>query len=512
MNARAYYEYYTFNGANFFTLILKPDGTGKYPVVVTRSPYVGRDQTAEALVSQFKDKKMQWAEHNYVLVFQHCRGRGLSSGEFVPYIYEREDSRALREWVRKQNFYNGQMFLLGASYTATLQYCTAPFEEDILGAVFRVQDSERYRLWYRNGMMRTSHADWYFGLYKDESPLKKAYTMDAFSELPIKNLSERYLGERAEEFEQMLAAPRFADAFWQTRLGGAETRDALSKANIPLLLTTGYNDFYMGGMFRMWDELAPETKEKSAMIVSPYNHGDCYDAENGMRLPNAAIAEQFGKDFPIKWFDAILKKEKPFVKTGSITYYRTFENAWRTGFASGKTREITVRLPGGEKTLIYNPGNAPAFGSEGTFMNAPGEREDVISVYTAPSERDLFIKGRIKAKLTVSSDCDDTSFYVMIGIHTENGDYALRQDITSLLYQKEHYVKNEKTVLDFVFDEYAFALKKGQYLRIDIAPSDKNRYVCHRNQTGDYSLLETYQIAENKVFLDESFLILPIEE
>ena len=86
----------------------------------------------------------------------------------MPYINEREDGLAFREWIRKQPFYNGEMFLMGASYTSSLHYATAPFEKDIKGAAFSVQDSERYRLWYRNGQMRKGHANWHFGLYKEK--------------------------------------------------------------------------------------------------------------------------------------------------------------------------------------------------------------------------------------------------------------------------------------------------------------------------------------------------------
>ena len=63
-----------------------------------------------------------------------------------------------------------------------------------------------------------------------------------------------------------------------------------------------------------------------------------------------------------------------------------------------------------------------------------------------------------------------------------------------------------------MFDEYAFAMKKGQFLRIDIAPTDKNTYVCHSNIKGDYSCVNSSQIATNKVFLDESFLVLITEQ
>ena len=156
MEPYVYYEYYTDNGADFFTLVLKPDKVGKFPVVVTRSPYVSgtKDKSEAELAEDFLKANLKWAENSYVIVFQHCRGQGKSTGEFVPYIHEREDGLALRKWIRKQDFYNGQLFLLGGSYTASLHYSTAPFEDDIKGAVFNVQDSERYRLWYRNGNIR----------------------------------------------------------------------------------------------------------------------------------------------------------------------------------------------------------------------------------------------------------------------------------------------------------------------------------------------------------------------
>ena len=50
------------------------------------------------------------------------------------------------------------------------------------------------------------------------------------------------MGERAEDFEQMLMAPFSEHPFWQTRFGGYEAKDAVTNANIPILLTTGYND------------------------------------------------------------------------------------------------------------------------------------------------------------------------------------------------------------------------------------------------------------------------------
>ena len=128
-----------------------------------------------------------------------------------------------------------------------------------------------------------------------------------------------------------------------------------------------------------------------------------------------------------------------------------------------------------------------------------------------PFEKDVFIKGQIKSALTVSSNCFDTSFYMCISIKKPQGDYVLRHDITSLGYQLGEYTPDSEVVLNFCFDEYAFLLKKGEQLRIDIAPTHNNTYVCHTNQKGLYCLQTKTAVAQNKVDLGRSVIILPLE-
>lgn len=507
-------EHIEFDGANFFTAVLLPQKEGTFPTVIFRSPYVqatvemADDEVRQNLFTSFTD----WLDRGYAVVFQHCRGQGKSTGAFIPYIHEREDGFALRQWIRKQPFYNGELFLCGGSYGASLHYCTAPFEADIKGAVLEVQDTERYRLWYRNGQMRKGHANWHFGLYKSKCGLNKNFSMKSFSELPLHGLSGRVLGETAEDFEQMLLAPLPSNAFWNTRLGGAEARHATDEANIPILLTTGYNDFYIGGMFRMWNRMAEQTKRKCAMLVSPYNHGDTYREADGLAFPNGKRSEQFGRTYPIDWFDNIRKGTPLPYKKGEITYYRTFENGWHSPFYSAPIRRVTLPLGTDTATLYYDPLNPPSFGAEGTYLQDMSDRRDVISLSLPPLEKDVFVKGRIQAALTVRSNCFDTSFYMCISIQKPQGDYVLRHDITSLGYQIGAYTPNSEAVLDFCFDEYAFLLKQGERLRIDIAPTDNNTYVCHTNQKGAYSRQSKTTTAQNRVDLARSVIILPIEE
>jgi putative CocE/NonD family hydrolase len=295
MAHHSYYLYLEIDNERFFTVCLLPEAEGKFPTVICRSPYVKStvDLPEEKITEQCYNSYKPWLDRGYAVLFQHCRGQGKSTGAFVPYVHEREDGLLFREWIRRQPFYNGELYLLGGSYNASLHYTTAPFEPDIKGAVFDVQDSERYRLWYRNGQMRKGHANWHFGLYKDRCGLDKRFSISSFSELPLKGLSQRVLGDRAEDFEQMLEAYRPQHEFWSTRFGGIDAKDAVKNANIPILLTTGYNDYYIGGVFTMWKEMSEQTKMQSALLVSPYDHGDGFH-NGGVCFPCGKRREAFG--------------------------------------------------------------------------------------------------------------------------------------------------------------------------------------------------------------------------
>ncbi len=507
-------EYIEFNNAKFFTMLFLPYKDGSFPTVVFRTPYV-QSQTnmpEEEIVQNHLNGFKNWLERGYAVVFQHCRGQGKSTGEFVPYIFEREDGLAFRQWIRKQSFYNGEIFLCGGSYTSSLIYSTAPFESDVKGAVLEIQDSERYRLWYRNGQMRKGHANWHFILYKSKSNLNKNFSMKSFSELPLKGLSKRVLNDNAEDFEQMLLAQFPTDPFWNTRFGGAEARNVTDNANIPILLTTGYNDYYVGGVFKMWNRMSSTTKNQCALLVSPYNHGDSYSETDGIGFPNGRRSEQFGNTYQIDWFDNIRKGTPLPFKKGEITYYRVFENVWQGSFYEKPTKSLTIPLGSDTVSFEYDPLNPPAFNAEGTFLKGIDGRADVVTLYTPVLDKDVFIKGQIEADLKVSSNCLDTSFYMCISIKKPQGDFVLRHDITSLCYQLESYEPNTEVSLNFCFDEYAFLLKKGEILRIDISSTDDNTYVSHTNQKGEYSLQTRTSIATNKINLSQSVITLPVEE
>ena len=107
---KAEYAYMPSGDALLYTAILLP-GEGQHPTVIIRTPYVDaleNTDPADAAVQHMNDYRA-WLRRGYAVVLQHCRGRGLSSGDCIPYVNERRDGLALQAWIRLQPFYNGEL-------------------------------------------------------------------------------------------------------------------------------------------------------------------------------------------------------------------------------------------------------------------------------------------------------------------------------------------------------------------------------------------------------------------
>ena len=232
---RAYSTYMQAEGARLFTVVCLPEAGEKFPTVIMRSPYVDEEQEKpEAEITEAAAAaQAHFTDAGYAVIWQHCRGRGKSTGDCIPYIFEREDGLALQEWVRQQPFYNGEIYLVGGSYLSSVHFVTAPFAPDIKGAVLAIQDSERYNVIYRNGFFKIGlHGGWYVGMYKNKSMPHKNYVPESFNMLPLSDFSRTVFGEPSADLDETLRHPKADDPFWQTRFGGGEAHDAVRHANI----------------------------------------------------------------------------------------------------------------------------------------------------------------------------------------------------------------------------------------------------------------------------------------
>lgn len=511
-----FYKYLNYNNADLFTLVWLPD-EGKFPTVIFRSPYVDHlaDWDEEEICKLKYEEAQKWLDAGYAYVYQHCRGRGKSSGDCIPYVNERADGLFLHDWIRQQDFYNGELFLCGESYTAAVHEVTAPFADDIKAAVLNVMDPFRYNGYYRNGFFKVGlHGGWYTGMYKQKTMPDKGYDPAMFDMLPLSEYSEKVFGEKEPLFDNALAHPDKNDPYWLSDEAGGDYYKALLEIKVPMLLTTGWYDIFTGGVFDWWEAMKPETRANCALGVHAYDHGGRGDGEPVI-FENASIYE-LCPQYYIKWMDAARGKCEFPLKKGMITYYNSFGEAWhRDEFVKG-TDTLEVGFGNGDITYTYDPKEKAykfpgglSCNFEGNYWQPEIDREDVITLYTDEFEKDISVKGKIKLKLTVKSDCPDTCFYVRISLCKTEGDYGIRDDIQQISNFDKAYIPNTEAVIEYEFDPHCFVIHKGEKLRIDISSAARCLYVKHTNNRGLYSEQTDTKIAKNTVICGKSKMILP---
>ncbi|MBE6731994.1 MAG: CocE/NonD family hydrolase [Ruminococcaceae bacterium] len=517
----AYSEYVESDGCKLFTVVTLPEKEGKFPTVIMRSPYVDNDEFTdeETVLKNHLGCKETFLNEGFAVVDQHCRGRGKSEGIFVPFIDERKDGLNLHNWIRKQNFYDGSLYLFGGSYTSAVHLATAPFASDIKGALLEVMTTELYHAAFRNGIYKVGlHGIWFEGNFKNKQIRNKNISENTFLTKPFSDYPEAVFGERSEDFMDVITHYKETDAFWNGGSFHGAYHDSLKHNRTPILFTTGWYDIFVGGMIKMWEGMDEEAKNCCSLTICPYDHS--LDVRSHpMPLKDGMINDYTNCPFRIEWFKALKNGTKLPLETGKVTYYRSFDDGWSVGDLNKSGKELILKFGEGEVTYTYNPndptrsfkgGLSHNFGST-AYQEKPNSHYGVKTFYTEEFNEDVLIKGQIKLNLPVKSNCEDTGFYVRLSITKEDGDYAFRDDITKLSNFNENYIPGEREVISFTMEPHCIKILKGEKIRVDISSSAYPQFLPHTNVRGEFYNVKETKIARNTLILDEAELILPIE-
>ena len=149
------------DGVRLYTRYTVPRGAKKCPIVYIRTPYE-KSHNGEAHHVEGGGANSPYAKRGYAVLTQHCRGRGDSEGECIPYR-EREDGLATLAFIRSLPFYNGEIYVMGGSYLATVHLSyLADAPNDIKGACLQVQTDRMYYRNYVNGCnYKLNNAGWW---------------------------------------------------------------------------------------------------------------------------------------------------------------------------------------------------------------------------------------------------------------------------------------------------------------------------------------------------------------
>ena len=154
--------------------IYRPDAKGKFPALLSVSPYgkeVQKLKSPRGPLSPVRGNGGQesgdtdyFVSRGYVHVIADSRGSGDSEGEYPFYgLQEHEDGYDLVEWIAAQPWCDGNVGMLGMSYFGTIQFLVAAQNPPHLKAIFPYEaHTDRYRhQFYHGGIMNMFYIQWW---------------------------------------------------------------------------------------------------------------------------------------------------------------------------------------------------------------------------------------------------------------------------------------------------------------------------------------------------------------
>ena len=318
---------------------------GKFPVILERTPY-GKAQVSRSEIdagmtaSRPRPEVAAWfVRHGYVVVYQDCRGRYKSEGEFVKYLSDGEDGFDTVAWLTKQPWCNGKIATMGLSYAAHTQGSLACLNPPGLAAM--IIDSGAFSNAYLSGIrsggaFEMKQVTWAFNQAK-ESPLAKADAtvraaldaenlLDWFKAMPWKpgHSPVRWVPEYESYLFEQWTHGAF-DEYWK-QCGIYAEGFYKNFADVPQIHMSSWYDAYVRTAIDNYTALRKKKRGPVRLIMGPWTHGDrCKTFSGDVDFGTAAtidnnLAEHWSA-FRLRWFDH-----------------------WIRGVANGVDQEPAVRL------------------------------------------------------------------------------------------------------------------------------------------------------------------------
>ena len=115
--------------------IYRPNAPGKFPILLTRTPYDKNNDLEFSLKA---------VARGYVVINQDVRGRYSSEGEWYPFLHEAEDGYDTIEWAAALPYSDGRVGMYGGSYVGATQMLAAIGHPPHLAGICPVVTASNY--------------------------------------------------------------------------------------------------------------------------------------------------------------------------------------------------------------------------------------------------------------------------------------------------------------------------------------------------------------------------------
>lgn len=526
------------DGVKLRTVIYKPVGEGPWPTAFTRGPYPAQETTKNTLGEEYAKRGMAY-------VYQYCRGKGGSEGEYVANVDERRDGIASLNWLNEQDWVKS-IGMHGHSYLALTTWIVGDaLPEKVEALHVQCYGVLRNLSVSHSGLVAIDNITaWTLANCTDK------YSFDKYIEsaqyLPQIQVDEDLWGTKVEGYADWVNHPDFTDAYWNEGVWG-DLKNAIGGIDVPTTIFGGYFDHHFEGTVEGWNLLSEETKAMSHMVLGCWNHGFGYTAnwKGGSNYAYNVDTDTFN------WFYSIMVNGK--VPTTGIDAYAVGQDKWvhldsfplkadseltyyltKTATASDGTATALSETKPTEQdtfTYVYDPSDPkwaeggecflyssyvdptskyPTGDRRGSNELSPaGYRSDVISFISDPVEKDTTMAGNLVANLFVSTDVEDTAFTYTISEVDANGvAHNIRNGLLTVAYRNDRYAS---PVNDYVPGEIVemkieslpivWTVAQGNRIRVDISSSNFPEFSNHTNTVGNWAEQTEYKIANQTIYV-----------
>lgn len=506
------------------------------------------------------------AKRGFVFVQALTRGRGRSGGDKNDSLGLQvgRDGHDLVEWIAKQPWSDGHVFMYGGSFVGMTQWRTAAQHPPHLSGI--APYAPIYPGWdvpNTNGIPQAwsavimgytagrtlntgfigNAAYWQGKMLEDYAAYRAFGDLEEDIGIPRddwwmddagtrRSFMQTWLDHVGDEAFNLAAAPKPAD---------------FAAMRFPILTATGYFDDDQPGALRYYRGYvanAPAAMQgKSVLVIGPWDHFGTQNPDKtimGLAIPDAAVPDM--DQLHADWYDWILgRAPRPVLLADRVNYFMLGADEWRhapslEAASSGKGLDFYLSATDGQPLDVFHSGSllrappaaerpttivsdprelpelafAPYLADEGLTSQFRDFQKRAIVFHSEPLARDTEVAGQIRLSLVVKSDAPDFDLWAQVLMLLPDGSAVrLGEDIRRARFRdgpfKEELLRPEQVVeIPFEFYWMARRIPAGARLRLTIAPLNSAFYQKNYNTGGriGYEDIADSRIARISVFHD----------
>lgn len=518
------------------TNIFLPAQEGKYPVVLMRTPY---DKSQRQFGEYFN-------KHGYIFIVQDVRGRVKSSGQFKDWSDEALDGLETINWITQQEWSNGQVGLIGSSYSGYAAMQLAGTNHPAIKAIVNNSGpANLYDVVFPGGVFHnTALLPWTTAFTNNRGfnfpPYSSGLSMNELvRQKPLNNafVKNNYQGV----FWDYIVNHQTEDYYWDQL-----NANNLALSNVPVLHITSWFDFIGTSAIDAYQKMVQGQQERTKqtnqeMIIGPWIHDDMINGRTKVGEIDFGEDVKFGLnkflELAIDYYDFHMKgvtneARVPFKFFDLGTREWIEATAWPettqqvfylSASDNEKSLSKTPSLGNKKDSFIFDPSSPvetlgganihfPFFGeTNGIQTQNVMEDQQGLLVYTTEAlNEELNIFGKIKAKLYVSTNAEDADFTVKLNLIDAQGNVTnIRDGIQRLSLSKNRAQRNfvspgEIVEVEIDMGYVAIVIPKGNQLSIQVSSSNYPKFSLNPGTQENPLMTSEFKKASQTIYMSST--------